>query len=274
MRNDIYILCQSLISQSSYEIRVFEDGLPSCAGKEIEIKRIISPFDIGSSEKEQCLYVSDHDEKCVWKINRDINISRKIIKWLKIDYQPRKLSMTSDDQLLMINESTSSLMLYGSDAELILSVQLPQDIKHPDHAVETSIGNFIVLHEWAEIDERDSGTSGKAEWMWIVSELTRDAGMVIRRFMPSNEDQQLNDPVYLSLDSNDRLFVADMGNGRVILLDSCLKWNQILYPRDEDTEENMMIRKPLRLCYDEEDKQLIVLGDFDKGFNVCNFILK
>ena len=82
---------------------------------------------------------------------------------------------------------------------------------------------------------------------WVISELTRDGQMVIRRFIPSNETQKLNDPRYLSLDSDDRVFVADTGNDRVILLDSDLKWNRILCPTKEEEEETK-IRMPWRLC--------------------------
>ena len=111
-----------------------------------------------------------------------------------------------------------------------------------------------------EEEKGESGSSGRKRVMkWGISELTRDGQMVIRRFIPSNETQQLNDPHYLSLDSDDQVFVADNENDRVILLDSDLKWNRILCPTKEETEETK-IRRPWRLCYDEEKKQLIVGG--------------
>ncbi len=110
--------------------------------------------------------------------------------------------------------------------------------------------------------------------------MTSDGQTVIRRFVPSNETQQLNYPQYLSIDSDDQVFVADTGNDRVILLDSDLKWKCILCPTKD--EEERKIRFPWRLCYDEEKKQLIVGGaggiaftkvaanDEDFGVNVYN----
>src|SRR6218665_4166369 len=117
--------------------------------KNIEIEDMKYLYDIGSSEKENCLYVSDYVDKCVWKITIETVDQHKIIKWLTIDYEPRTLSVSRDGELLMINHSSHSLMIYGSDAELIRSIPLTKDIKHPQHAVETSIGNFIIidLHE-------------------------------------------------------------------------------------------------------------------------------
>jgi len=110
---------------------------------------------------------------------------------------------------------------------------------------------------------------GKARVMkLVISELTRDGQMVIRRLIPLGETQQLNySGNYLSLDSDDRVFVADRGNGRVILLDSDLNWKQSLCPTKDEKEETR-IQEPWRLCYDEEMKQLIVGGFLGKILNV------
>ena len=116
--------------------------------------------------------------------------------------------------------------------------------------METPFGNFIILHLWKENEDENV-------MEWVVSELTRDGQMVICRFIPSNETQQLKNPMYLSLGSDDRVFVTDYTSGRVILLDSDLKWNRILCPSKEKYTNT---QQPLRLFYDEEEKQLIVGG--------------
>ena len=99
----------------------------------------------------------------------------------------------------------------------------------------------------------------------IISELTRDGQMVIRRFILSGETQQLNDCKYLLFDSDDRVFLAR--NHRVILLDSDLKWNQILCPTKKD-EKEQNIQWPCSLFYDEELKRLIVSEYFEGHINV------
>lgn len=214
---------------------------------------IKNPFDIGSSEKVNCVYISDFDEKCVWKITAD---KYKIIKWLTIDFKPSTLSVTSEGQLLLTSESASILRIYDSKAELIYSIQLRGDIKSPIHAVETSNGNFVILHRWKDIDESGESRSiarmRKAKWGICV--LTRDGQMVISRFIPSNKTEKLDDPKYLSVDSDDRVFLADYTNRRVILLQANLKWNRILCPTNN---ENIL---PWRLCYDQEKKELLVGG--------------
>ena len=138
LRNEINVLCESLSSGSNI-ILVFEDRPPFNLQKEIKIKEIHHPWDIGSSENEDCLYISDYLEKCVWKITREIDNQDKVMKWLTTDYQPWTLSVSGDGQLMLINDSSHSLMIYGSDAELIRSIRLPQYIVKPNHAVETPI---------------------------------------------------------------------------------------------------------------------------------------
>ena len=50
-----------------------EDREPFSLQNDIEIKEIKQPVDVVSSEKENCLYVSDAEEKCVWKMTREID---------------------------------------------------------------------------------------------------------------------------------------------------------------------------------------------------------
>ena len=274
LRNEIYILCQSTTFPHTI-IRVFLDQTPFSLHMEIEINQITSPFDIGSCEKEYCLYICDSVGKFVWKITRDADHQHKVTKWLTTYYEPRTLSVSCDGQLLMINDSSPSLMTYGSDAELIRSVPLPIEIKNPQHAVKTSIGNIIIIHSGdedkaqkkEENEDDDERTIGgrRVVKKFVLSELTSDGQMVIRRFIPSDETQKLYEPCYLSLDSDDRVFLADRGNDRVILLDFNLKWNRILCTTREG-KDNIWL--PYRLCYDEEMKLLIVIGETATGINV------
>ena len=274
LQDKIYILC--LPSSSSNVICVFEDRNPFSLRQIFKLAETISPVDIASSEKDNCLYVSDDGENCVWKITRETGDQRKIIKWLTTDYQPRTMSMTSDGKLLMVNSSLSILMIYGSDAKLTQAIQLPREIEDPIHAVETSIGNFIIIHHKWKCKAADNGECGsngrKKEIEWGISEVTKDGDMVIRRFSSSNETHELNEPRYLSLDSDDQVFVSDEGNHRVILLDSDLKWNRILCPIREGDESS--IQWPWCLCYDKEKKQLIVGGYLEEKVNVYTLTRK
>ena len=147
-----------------------------------------------------------------------------------------------------------------------LIVQLPSDIDDPLHAVETSSGHFLVLHSLEkDADETTKLKVNKKELLFAVSKVTRDVRLVVRRFVSQNKTQELNDPNYLALDSGDRVFVADKGSHRVILLDSDLNWSRILSPTECEDEGTRM---PHRLRYDKVERQLIVAGCFRHKVNV------
>ena len=95
--------------------------------------------------------------------------------------------------------------------------------------------------------------------MHVLSELTRDGQMVVRRFIPSNEMQKLIHPAYLALDSDDQVFVADSGKDRIVLLDSDLKRNRIICPTKQEKGIDTHFQ---RICYDKEKKHLIGTGQY------------
>src|SRR6218665_792021 len=234
LSHEIFVLCRS--QSSPLVIRVFEDRNAFRFQRTIKINEIKGVWDVESNQKENCLYVSDYKAKCVWKVTEETHNKHTLIKWLTTDYTPSTISMSGDDQLLVVSWSSSILSIYGSDAVEISLIQLSRDIK-PRHAVKTSIGHFVVLYTWVEEMEGENGFSEENRIVkLVISELTGDGQMVIRRFIPSNGTQELNDPRYLSIDSDDRVFVVDAFSGRVILLDSNLRWNRIICPTKTDEE--------------------------------------
>ena len=231
-----------------------------------------------SSGKENCLYVSDQTVKCVWKIRpiKETAGDRNICKWLTVENCRPGPSAWRDPNfgsLLPVKAVSYFLMIYGSDAELKRSIPLPNDIAEPRHAVETSIGNFVMFHNYMETEKTGEGEStGRRKGKeWVVSELTGD-GQVIRRFTPSNGLQKLSYYSFLSLDSDDRVFVADKDNEKVTLFDSDLKWNRILCPTEVEKGKEKVIM-PDGMFYDERKKQLIVGGLMDQEFGVNIYTL-
>jgi len=354
LRSNIYVFCHKgyvLTKDGIRRIYVFEDRYPFRLQTEIKANKISYLVDIGSSEKENCLYVSDFQEKCVWKITRETDDTYKIIKWLTTDYAPQTMSVSRYGELLINNQSSQSLMIYGSDSELIRSIPLTRDSKYSGDVVETSIGNFIFIHlhedeedehehedenededeneeevkeeekeeEDVVMEERkqtelvsvasdkdedededkdeeeeknkedvvmqeekhtdllesrqEKGGLKRRKSVYVVCELTRDAQLVIRSFIPSNKTQQLGFYPRLSIDSDDRVFVASPGNDRVCLLDSDLKWNRILCPTGEEKEEQVIIGSR-HFFYDEEMKQLIVGREFSDNSQVNVYTLR
>ena len=208
----------------------------------------------------------------------------EIILWLTTDYAPSSLLVSSDGQLLIFNNSSPSLMIYDSDAELIRSIPLPDNIFYPVHAVETSNGSSIIMHTEKEVDEEEeiddetyteplergdglARVDGKGRVLKrVVSELRRDVLMIIRRFIPPDRKHLVSFfDNYISLNAIDRVFVADWPNNKVILLDSDLNWYRLLCPATGARKER---KELLRLFYDAETKHLFVRGNVENEFCV------
>ena len=125
-----------------------------------------------------------------------------------------------------------SFALYGHDRARLINIS-PYGISELLHAVETRHDTFIVSHMLPRPQ---------------VCEVLSN-GVIVRVY---GGQLQLGRPVYLALDSDDRVFVADYDNSHVLLLDSLLSVNRVLL----DIEQH-----PQRLCYTESTGQLIVSAE-------------
>src|SRR6218665_812240 len=132
--------------KSPTELSAFEDRIPFRLKKKMKTNQFEDPVDMLACEKESCLYVLDSNGQCVWKIGIETEKQKETIKWMTLDYVPWSMSVSSDGELLIVNKSSSILMIYGSDAKLLRSIQLPTYIKKLCHAVKTSIGNFVIIN--------------------------------------------------------------------------------------------------------------------------------
>lgn len=79
LSEEICVLCRSENS-SPPAIRVFQNRNPFRFTAHIDIGESIKvPKDIGSSDEENCFFVIDYDEKCVWKIARQTDDQHKFL---------------------------------------------------------------------------------------------------------------------------------------------------------------------------------------------------
>jgi hypothetical protein len=235
-----------LLSWMPNSIRVYKDEAPFHFHKEIHLEMIQNPEDIAANRETKCLYVSDMHDRCIWEIGLTPG-DHKVTKWLSNIDMPFTLSMTIYNHLLLLrdNGKQPALEIYGTEATLIRGLWLPSAIQRPLHAIQKPNGQFIILHR---LMDRETG-------QWVISSLTND-GQLIGHFIPDSKSIGCLDwPFYMALDSEeDRLFVADYWNHRVIRSDS-FSWSE-----SETILTTTTIRRPLRLYYDEKKKQLIVVN--------------
>lgn len=257
--DNIFVLCREPKS-----LRIYRNESPYVLEKQLSIAEIRDPWDMAASPPSNCLYVTDQFSECVWKISAPMDVEssgwlRRVvgnrmtrwwtgkdshtIRWLTGISYPYTISISRDGlRVLMARQGQPCCVeLYGQDGLKIQRLLFPSDVESVRHAVETPKGNLVVSHKW------------KATGKWGVCEVNRD-GQILHRFSAKNGRQQaLDEPLHVAVDSDQRVFVADYRNNRVIQFDSELNWIRIALTKDSDA-----IEEPSRLCCDGDKKQLLV----------------
>lgn len=191
-------------------------------------------WDIASSTKDQCTFVSDHVRREVYNvaIADDVNTTTFFS-------EPRGLSIMGNGNVLVTCRSPSALVKLDWNGDKVDTVSLDETIQQPWHAVQLSTGDFAVCH---------GGGPNKLHRVCIVDE----SGYIIRSFGSGcgSDKLQLNVPCHLAVDKNDFVFVADCLNERVTLLTPTLNFVCHVI--------NAMDSRPQRLCLNRGNKRLYV----------------
>src|SRR5688572_8609749 len=127
-------------------ICIFEDRNPFQVYKNVQLREISDFQHVVSSDKFKCLYISEWQKKCIWKLNAD---DCRVSQWLPIVSGPITLSVSNDGHLLLLRDDgqMTKLEIYGSDAKIIRSISVSSDITSPVHVIQESNGQFIIIHQ-------------------------------------------------------------------------------------------------------------------------------
>jgi hypothetical protein len=180
----------------------------------IKLNELESPRNMVVCPDIRLLYIADlelsRDQTgSIWQVSIDTKNVKRLPTASTI--RPYALSVTSQ-RLLVTSVKPNELFLLASDGKLLERVPLV-DLKDVQHAVETSLGTFIVCGGG---DPSDASAEGQ------LVEVDID-GHVIRKY---SEHQQLELPFYLSHAPASRLVVS--GRFQVLLLNSQLQLERIL----------------------------------------------
>lgn len=224
-----YVLCRS-----PNVLILYSDQPPFIKIKDIDISRHVKlPQDVAACNTSKCLYVTDIGNSCVWKVEPGYPL--RIAKWASDVTAPHTVSVNArNGQVTTFGNQSKSLHVYAPTGDLAYTVSLPGDARFPQHAVETSKGNFVVSY---------GDLKGKKHGVCEVS----PKGKTTCRY--EHKLEKLNHPTHLAIDADDKVFVADHDNSRVVQLDARLKFEQSL-PSDERDR----LEKPFRLCYASSSK--------------------
>jgi len=226
LRDVVYIVCESFSAIIRFHATTRERLT------DINVTGLREPQDIAACEQTSQLYVTDSWE-CIWRVSSvGEDIQRCWTQSSSDTFQPWTLSVTSA-RLLVTSRDTNELMQLDAAGEQLRLVPLP-DYMDPRHAVESASGTFVVAHWNTELKQ------------WQVSEVNTE-GRVLRQFSGS-----LGWTLHIAIDSQGNIFIADTGNGRVLLLDASLTLRRVII------DEHQLNYVPWRLCYNEQSAQLLV----------------
>ena len=196
--------------------------------------------DMTSCKHNRCLYISDHINKCVHRVE----LQGKVTNW-SVNDSPSGLSVTDQYNLLVTFYGVSKLKEFTTSGQQLRVISLQSGIVHPNHAVELSSGQFVVCH----------GQGGDQTVHGVCK--VDVSGHVTQRYVSDSATTggQLNVPRHLAVDVNEFIFVVDHNNRRVVLLSSSLSYVRQLESRDLQLVEGA---KPWRLCLDVNRRRLYV----------------
>lgn len=243
------------VSESAWSVAVFKEWIcvllrnptliqfhrsvsPYSIEDELKMASIVNPWNMRASNVSHCLYVTDKDARCVWKVSPG---ERSATRWIPGIEDPFRVSVTAEGQVIVPRWGRRAcLNLFGPDGTGSERIHLPDVVIEPRDVLMTSLGELIISNRWS-----DTKT-------WGVTKLTRK-GLIVQRFDPTIPAQQLNYPAELCLGPNGCVYVADFNNNRVVELDAVLKWKSVLL-----TKQNDFIDRPKSLCFDDTSKRLMV----------------
>ena len=204
----------------SNRIHVYNISKPFSILEWFTVKDFKSPHDVAACAISNCLYVTDLETRCIWKI---VPSDRQATRWLSNLEEPFTLSVSNDGRVIVPRDGQPSFVeIYNSYSVLIQSVQLPEQIQHPKRAIETPTGNVILLH-------RCSNHS-----VIVLSEVTKN-GDIVHRFLSGDEGEVLNDGCRLAIilnedfiEENSQVAVIDCDNSKVIIFNSELNIHNVM----------------------------------------------
>lgn len=219
----------------------------------ISVNGLKSPADIAAGSS--CLYLSDGGSRAIWRVKA---ADSKVDQWLS-GVVAVSVSVTSEEKLvlLVVVDAQGSeeernwtgyceIQIYSRGAVKETVIKLSRDITCPHCVVMTTRKTFIVSYGW--------------EWheMNRVCEVDM-TGRMLKAFgsAPGEDVGQLNMPLGVSLDDEERVIVADLLNNRVLLLNKQLMLQRVLvtwHPRPDSHDAG----EPARLHYDSHSGRLLV----------------
>jgi len=183
----------------------------------------------------KCLYVSADDwDTCIYRA--ELTGSNAVMKW-SVASSPAGLSVNRAHNVVVACWCENKLQEYTTHGSLVREICLQAGVTWPFHAVQLSIGDYVVSQWTSPGVVSVVGVDGQVRHSYGQSQ-TSDVG-------------QMKYARGLAVTKNDDIIVADMNNNRILSMNSSLSCVQELaLPVDGG------IKQPRGLCLDESRGRL------------------
>ena len=245
------------MNEKSSEVEVY-DSMKFSFSRQWNLRELIYPRDIASCNRNKCLYIFDYKDSSQSKEILRVDPNGKLIKkWSTGDDWGYGLSVTDESNVILTVHNKNKLNEYSPDGQLIREINLSLDagIRYPWHAIKLTNGHFVVCHGVVMCKVCTVDADGK-----LKKSFGGKSGSTIG---------QMNSPVYLSVDGNGFVMVADQENSRVLLLDSDLK-----FQREILTKAKHGLRVLCRIHLDESNGRLFVADNQSDNERILIFDFK
>ena len=258
-----------VIHEASNIISVFANSRPAEQLKDIVVNDMKEPIDMVGCNETLKLFVSDYD--VIWRIDLKTNDQIQLISdFIKTTENALWTLSLSRGRLVVTADGAQSFFVYDIfDGQLLERIQLQSFVSHPQHAIRTRRGTFIVCFSAPRSDD-GHWTEDEDEDHDQVSEVDGE-GHVVRSLRGQRGDagqHRFTIPWYLTIDSFGRVLVAEinseLNSGRIVLLTEDLKFDRILL---DEKRGDFTSSSPVSPCYCERHKQLAV-GLNDGNVNI------
>ena len=177
-------------------------------------------------------------------------------KWAVENYG--NLSITEEGTIVLAVQASAKVVEYSHEGHLIQEVCLSEyKVQNLWHAIKLRSGNFVVScnHKENRFTEASGEVSGEPGQPGIyVVDSTR---AILKEF----SGLELSQPMYLDIDRNGAILVADCG--RVSLLNSDLQFQRHIVQKNDGVEE------PTAMCLSRPAGELFVADNYIHNFRRC-----
>jgi hypothetical protein len=172
----------------------------------LQIPNLGAVQDMASCIRHQCIYIADRKNDVIHRVEKE----KPITQW-PVNDVPHCLSVNSLYNVLVTCHVIGKIKEFTTEGQLVREIYLQADIVHPFHTVELTTDQFVVCH------------GERGDTLHRVCIVDSD-GLVLRSFgnAKGSANGQLNVPVRVVV--NGFIFIADMNNHRILMLDPTLSY--------------------------------------------------